>query len=287
MLVETNGSRLWRQAYRFDGKQKLIALGAYPTVSLAEPRNARDANKALLAKGVDPSAQRKLDRTAARLARTNTFRIIADELVAKFEVEGDDPKTLKKKKWLVDLLCAEIGDRPIAEIAAPELLDALKKIERRGRYESARRARSLSGRIFRYAIVTGRAARDPSADLAGALIAPKVQHRASITEPKAVGALLRAIDDIDGQATTRAALQLIALTFVRPGELRHAEWTEFDTDNAIWDIPAQKMKMPRPHKVPLSRQALALIAALREVTGSSRFLFPQIRSWHRPFQTTP
>ncbi|MDA9389301.1 integrase [Bradyrhizobium sp. CCBAU 45394] len=282
MLVETNGSRLWRQAYRFDGKQKLIALGAYPTVSLAERRNARDANKALLAKGVDPSAQRKLDRTAARLARTNTFRIIADELVAKFEVEGDDPKTLKKKKWLVDLLCAEIGDRPIAEIAAPELLDALKKIERRGRYESARRARSLSGRIFRYAIVTGRAARDPSADLAGALIAPKVQHRASITEPKAVGALLRAIDDIDGQATTRAALQLIALTFVRPGELRHAEWTEFDTDNAIWDIPAQKMKMPRPHKVPLSRQALALIAALREVTGSSRFLFPQIRSWHRP-----
>ncbi|WP_333924385.1 integrase arm-type DNA-binding domain-containing protein [Bradyrhizobium sp. CCBAU 21362] len=179
MLVETNGSRLWRQAYRFDGKQKLIALGAYPTVSLAERRNARDANKALLAKGVDPSAQRKLDRTAARLARTNTFRIIADELVAKFEVEGDDPKTLKKKKWLVDLLCAEIGDRPIAEIAAPELLDALKKIERRGRYESARRARSLSGRIFRYAIVTGRAARDhrPTSP------APSSRRRSSIAHP--------------------------------------------------------------------------------------------------------
>lgn len=282
MLVEKNGSRLWRQAYRFDGKQKLIALGAYPAVSLAEARNARDANKTLLAKGTDPSAQRRLDRTAARLARTNTFRIIADELMAKFEAEGDDPKTLKKKNWLVHLLSAEIGERPIAEIAASELLDALRKIERRGRYESARRARSLAGRVFRYAIATSRAERDPSADLAGALIAPKVQHRASITEPKAVGGLLRAIDDIDGQATTRAALQLIALTFVRPGELRHAEWTEFDPRKAIWDIPAQKMKMPRPHKVPLSRQALAVIADLREVTGSSRYLFPQIRSWHRP-----
>ncbi|MET4233385.1 integrase [Bradyrhizobium sp. LA6.10] len=282
LLVEKNGSRLWRQAYRFDGKQRLIALGSYPAVSLADARIARDANKGHLAKGVDPSAQRKLDRGAARIARTNTFRIVADELIAKFEAEGDDPATIEKKKWLIGLLTGDIGDRPIAEIAAPELLDALRKIERRGRYESARRARSLAGRVFRYAIATGRAERDPTGDLAGALISPKVQHRAAITEPKAVGALLRAIDDTDGQVTTRAALQLIALTFVRPGELRHAEWKEFNTCDAIWSIPASKMKMPRPHMVPLSRQALALIADLREVTGSSPFLFPQIRSWHRP-----
>lgn len=282
LLVEKNGSRLWRQAYRFDGKQKLIALGAYPAISLADARTARDANKALLAKGIDPSAQRKLDRGAARIARTNTFRIVADELIAKFEAEGDDPKTIEKKRWLIGLLNSEIGDRPIAEIAAPELLDALRKIERRGRYESARRARSLAGRVFRYAIATGRAERDPTGDLAGALISPKVQHRATITEPKAVGALMRAIDDIDGQITTRAALQLIALTFVRPGELRHAEWKEFDLQGAVWNIPASKMKMPRPHKVPLSRQAIVIIKDLREVTGTSPFLFPQIRSWHRP-----
>lgn len=282
MLVGKNGSRLWRQAYRFDGKQKLIALGAYPTVSLADARNARNANKALLAKGIDPSVQRRLDRTSAQLARTNTFRIVADELIAKFRAEGDGPKTLKKKNWLIDLLSHEIGERPVSELAAPELLSALRKIEQRGRYETARRARSLAGRVFRYAIATGRASRDLSADLAGALIAPKVQHRASIIEPKAVGALLRAIDDVDGQPSTRAALKLIALTFVRPGELRHAEWTEFDMQNAIWHIPANKMKMPRPHKVPLSRQALSVIADLREVTGTSRYLFPQIRSWHRP-----
>lgn len=282
LLVEKNGSRLWRQAYRFDGKQKLIALGAYPAVSLADARIARDANKALLAKGLDPSTQRKLDRGAARIARTNTFRIVADELIAKFEAEGDDPATIEKKKWLIGLLKGDIGDRPIAEITAPELLDALRKIERRGRYESARRARSLAGRVFRYAIATGRAERDPSGDLAGALISPKVQHRASITEPKAVGALLRAVDDIDGQVTTRAALQLIALTFVRPGELRHAEWKEFDLRGAVWSIPKEKMKMPRPHMVPLSRQAIAIIEDLRDVTGTSPFLFPQIRSWHRP-----
>lgn len=282
LLVEKNGSRLWRQAYRFDGKQKLIALGAYPAVSLADARTGRDANKALLAKGIDPSAQRKLDRSAARIARANTFRIVADELIAKFEAEGDDPKTIEKKKWLLDFINADLGDRPIAEIKASELLDVLRKIERRGRYDTARRARSISGRVFKYAISTNRAERDPSTDLAGALIAPKVNHRAAITEPKAVGALLRAIDDIDGQITTRAALQLIALTFVRPGELRHAEWMEFDLQDAVWNIPKEKMKMPRPHKVPLSRQAIAIINDLRKVTGTSRYLFPQIRSWHRP-----
>jgi integrase len=282
LLVEKNGSKLWRHAYRFDGKQKLVALGAYPAVPLADARTGRDANKALLAKGIDPSAQRKIDRGAARIARSNTFRIVADELLEKFKAEGDDPKTLEKKKWLLGFVNSDLGDRPIAEIKAPELLDVLRKIERRGRYDTARRARSLSGRVFKYAISTNRAERDPSADLAGALISPKVQHRAAITEPKAVGALLRAIDDLDGQPTTKSALQLIAVTFVRPGELRHAEWKEFDVPNAVWNISAEKMKMDRPHKVPLSRQAIAIIEELREITGKSRYLFPQIRSWHRP-----
>jgi integrase len=282
LLVEKNGSKLWRHAYRFDGKQKLVALGAYPAVPLADARAGRDANKALLAKGIDPGAQRKLDRGAARIARTNTFRIVADELLEKFKAEGDDPKTLDKKQWLLSFVNAELGDRPIAEIKAPELLDVLRKIERRGRYDTARRVRSLSGRVFKFAIATNRAVRDPSADLAGALISPKVQHRAAITEPKAVGALLRAIDGFDGQPSTRAALQLAPLLFVRPGELRHAEWTEFNIDDAVWSIPAGKMKMDRPHRVPLARQSIAIIKDLRQITGGSRYLFPQIRSWHRP-----
>jgi integrase len=282
LLVERNGSKLWRQAFRFDGKQKLIALGAYPVVSLADARAGRDANKSLLAKGIDPSVQRKIDRGAARIARSNTFSIVADELIEKFKAEGDDPKTLEKKKWLLGFVSADLGNRPIAEIKAPELLEVLRKIERRGRFDTARRARSLAGRVFKFAIATNRAERDPSADLAGALISPKVQHRAAITEPKAVGALLRAVDDLDGQPTTKSALQLIAVTFVRPGELRHAEWTEFDILNAVWHIPAVKMKMDRPHKVPLSHQAIEIIDRLRPITGSSRYLFPQIRSWHRP-----
>jgi integrase len=282
LLVEKSGSKLWRHAFRFDGKQKLVALGAYPVVSLAEARAGRDANKALLAKGIDPCVQRKIDRGAARIARSNTFSIVADELIEKFTAEGDDPKTIEKKKWLLGFVSADLGNRPIAEIKAPELLEVLRKIERRGRFDSARRARSLAGRVFKFAIATNRADRDPSADLAGALISPKVQHRAAIIEPKAVGALLRAIDDLDGQPTTKAALQLIAVTFVRPGELRHAEWNEFDIPNAVWNIPADKMKMARPHKVPLSRQAMEIIAALRLITGGSRYLFPQIRSWHRP-----
>ena len=282
LQVEKNGSKLWRHAFRFDGKQKLVALGAYPIVSLAEARAGRDANKSLLAKGVDPSVQRKIDRGAARIARSNTFRIVADELLEKFKIEGDDPKTLEKKKWLLGFVNDDLGDRPIAEIKAPELLEVLRKIERRGRFDTARRARSLAGRVFKFAIATNRAERDPSTDLAGALISPKIQHRAAITEPKAVGALLRAIDDLDGQPTTRAALQLIAVTFVRPGELRHAEWKEFDIPNAVWNIPAEKMKTNRPHRVPLSRQAVTLIDDLQEITGNSRYLFPQIRSWHRP-----
>lgn len=282
LLVEKSGSRLWRHAFRFDGRQKLVALGVYPTVSLADARAGRDANKALLAKGIDPSVQRKLDRGAARIARANTFRIVADELIEKFTAEGDDPSTLAKKKWLLGFVNADLGDRPIAEIKAPELLETLRKIERRGRYDTARRARSLAGRVFKYAIATNRADRDPTADLAGALISPKVAHRAAIVDPKAVGALLRAIDGFDGQPSTRAALKLAPLFFVRPGELRHAEWTEFNVDEAVWSIPASKMKMDRPHRVPLARQALAIIKDLREISGNSRYLFPQVRSWHRP-----
>jgi Arm DNA-binding domain len=157
LLVEKNGSKLWRHAFRFDGKQKLVVLGAYPIVSLADARAGRDANKSPLAKGIDPSVQRKIDRGAARIARSNTFKIVADESLEKSKVEGNDPKTLDKKRWLLGFINADIGDRPIADIKAPELLEVLRKIERRGRFDTARRARSLSGRVFKYAIATNRA----------------------------------------------------------------------------------------------------------------------------------
>jgi len=175
-----------------------------------------------------------------------------------------------------------IGDRPIAKITAPELLAILRKIEARGTYETARRLRSTCGMVLRYAIATGRAERDPSIDLRGALTAPQVKHRATIVEPTAIGALLRAIDGFDGQPTTRAALRLAPLVFVRPGELRYAEWKEFDFDTAIWSISAEKMKMRRPHRVPLSRQAIAILKGLNEVTGELRWLFPSISSVMRP-----
>jgi integrase len=282
LLVQPNAAKLWRLAYRFDGKQKLLALGPYPVTSLSDARAKRDEAKKLLAQGSDPSVERKAERGAARLSRRNTFAAVAEELFDKWKAEGDAATTLKKKKWLLGFANAELGNRPIAEIKAPELLDALRKIEKRGRYETASRVRSTAGAVFRYAIATGRAERDPSADLRGALVTPTVTHRATIVEPGQIGALLRAIDGFEGQPTTRIALQLAPLLFARPGELRTAEWIEFNIPEAVWRIPARKMKMRREHRVPLARQSLALLRELKDITGNSKFLFPSVRSWHRP-----
>lgn len=282
LLIQPGGSKLWRQAYRFGGKQKTLALGVYPEVSLADARAGRDLAKKFLAQGIDPSAQRKLARQTAKTSAANTFRIVADELIAKHEREGRAQVTLNKNRWLLSLAYKVIGDRPVSEIGAPDLLAALRDVERRGRYETAKRLRSLCGMVFRYAIATGRAERDPSTDLRGALTTHQVNHRASIVEPKAIGALLRAIDEFEGQPTTQAALRLAAHVFARPGELRHAEWTEFDLDAALWSIPAEKMKMRRPHRVPLSRQSLAIVRDLKQITGSGRWLFPSVRTVLRP-----
>jgi integrase len=200
----------------------------------------------------------------------------------KFEAEGDAPTTLKKKRWLLDFANKEFGKRPIAKLKAPEILDALRKVEKRGRHETATRVRSTVGAVFRFAIATGRAERDPTADLRGALITPTVTHRATIVEPNAVGAMLRAIDGFEGHAVTRYALKLAPLVFVRPGELRKAEWAEFKLTDGEWRIPAAKMKMRRPHRVPLATQSLAILSDLQKVTGRSKYLFPSVRSWQRP-----
>jgi len=207
VLIQPTGSKLWRLAYRFAGKQKALALGVYPAVSLEEARRRRDEAKKLLARSIDPSVQRKADKHAGK---DSSFRAVAKEVITKLEREGRAQATLSKKRWLLDFAYPTFGDRPVAEITAGDLLALLRKIEGRGLYETARRLRSTCGMVFRYAIATGRAERDPSIDLRGALTTPQVSHRATIVDPKSIGALLRAIDGFDGQSTTRAALRLAA-----------------------------------------------------------------------------
>ncbi len=280
LLVRSNGSKLWRFAYRFGGKQKQLALGTYPTVTLAKARDLRDDARKLLANGTDPSLERRLRKIAAA-AGGNSFREVAEELLQKQNREGQDEGTIQKKRWLLVPAYQTFGDRAIGEITAPELLHAIRKFEQRERYESARRLRTVAGMVFRYAIATGRASRDISLDLRGALVTHKVRHRPAITDPAEVGALLRAIDGYTGQPTTRIALQLSALLFVRPGEMRQARWADLDIPGAVWKIPAEMMKMGRPHRVPLARQALDLINELKKITGHGEFLFPAITSVRR------
>lgn len=282
LLVKPGGGKLWRFDYRFAGKRKTLALGTYPKRSLAEARRARDDAKEELEQRVDPSETRKLAKLGVIRAAADTFEVVANEWLSKFEREDRAEPTLKKSRWFVSLLSSSIGSRPISAITAPELLLALRKIEARGKYETARRARSTSGRIFRYAIATGRAERNPAADLAGALVTPKVSHHSSIIEPRAIGGLLRAIDDYTGSPIVRAALRLLPLVFVRPMELRHARWADIDKDAARWTIPAAIMKMRSPHIVPLSRQAIAVIDSMRPLTGDAPYLFPSMRTEHRP-----
>jgi integrase len=280
LLIRSTGTKLWRLNYRFTGKQKSLALGAYPFVTLAEARASRDAARKLLANGTDPSVKRRLEKIAGA-AGGNSFREVAEELLEKRGREGLAEVTLQKNRWLLVPAFETFGDRPVGEVTAPELLHALRKFEVRGRYDSARRLRTVAGMVFRYAIATGRATRDISLDLRGALITPKAKHRAAITKPSEVGALLRAIDGYTGQPTTRMALQLSALLFVRPGEMRHARWREFDLNENVWRIPAETMKMDRPHRVPLAKQAIAILRELYKITGQGEFLFHAITSVRR------
>jgi integrase len=282
LLVAPTGGRLWRMNYRFLGQQKTLSLGSYPEVSLAKAREKRTAAREALADGLDPTEVRKAKVREAKAKSEETFKAIADEWLARLEIEGRALKTLQKMRWLLHLAYPLIGNRPIADLTAPELLEVLRAVEVRGRYETANRLRSTFGTIFRYAIVTGRAQQDVAVDLRGALITPKPQHRAAILEPKALGGLLRAVDDHDGQPAVRIALKMLPHMFPRPGELRMAEWKEFDLEAAVWTIPAEKTKMRRPHKVPLTAQVLEMLADLKPITGSGKYLFPSIRSAERP-----
>jgi integrase len=278
LWVTPDGAKRWRLAYRFGGAQKTLAIGVYPAIGLREAREARAEAKRVLADGQDPSIVKKVAKAAKALAIANTFEAIADELLNKKRREGKADRTLGKIEWLLSLARPVIGARPIAEISAPEVLAVLRKVESRGRHETARRLRATIGQVFRYAVATGCAEGDPTGALKGALTTPTVNHRAAIIEPKAFGGLLRATATYDGTPETRAALELQALTFVRPGELRAAEWAEFDLDAGVWSIPAEKMKMKRPHRVPLAPQAVVILRELHAITGQGKYLFPSVRS---------
>jgi len=282
LLIQPSGSKYWRQKYRFEGKEKLLALGVYPDVSLAEARARRDEARKLLANGVDPSAFKQANKRAEQAIVKDTFEAVAREWFTKYSPNWSESHGSRIIRRLERDVFPWLGKRPIAVITAPELLEVLRRIEDRGALETAHRAHQNCGQIFRYAVATGRAERDPSGDLRGALPPAKVKHHPSITEPKAVGELLRAIDGYSGSFVTKCALRLSPLVFVRPGELRQAEWSEIDLDGAEWRIPAEKMKMRAPHIVPLAGQAVEILRELHALTGGGRYVFPSVRTADRP-----
>lgn len=281
-LLVREAAKLWRWDYRFGGKRKTLALGNYPAVSLKRARELRDAARQKLADGVDPCEQRQAEKLARMSAGDGSFETVAREWFGKFSPGWTPHHAKKTLRFLERDAFPIIGRKPMNEITAPQLLAMLRRIESRGTLETAHRVHQTCSRVFRYGVATGRAERDPAADLRGALPPVKETHHASITDPKKIGDLLRAIHGYDGSPITKAGLQLAALTFVRPGELRKAEWTEFDLDKAEWRIPAAKMKMREQHIVPLAKQAVAILKELQKLTGAGKFVFPGARTNGRP-----
>lgn len=281
--VPPKGKLRWRYRYRFGGAARMLSLGTYPGVKLADARRLRDAARQLLTQGVDPSAARqddKREKFAIAAEAADTFEVVARDWMAIQQVAD---VTANKTRWILEtFLLPDLGSMQIRAITAPILLRVLRKVEASGRLECAKRSRVKAGQIFRYAILEGRAAIDPTTSLRGALAAPKAKHHAAITDPARMGDMLRAIDGFQGQPVTQLALRILPLVFVRPGELRHATWPEVDLDRAMWRIPAERMKMKAAHLVPLSTQAVALFSELRELTGTGNFVFPGLLSSTRP-----
>ena len=282
VLTNPSGSKLWRLKYRIRGKEKLLSIGSYPEISLFEARAARDEARKLVAKDIDPSEVKRNKKLQERIANGHTFSKIAEQYVTKLIKEGRAEVTLKKLDWLLGMANADLGNKPISDITSPMVLQTLKKIEAKGNYETALRLRSTIGAVFRFAIASGLAENDPTFALRDALVIPKVKPRAAITNKEALGGLMRSIDGFDGQTTTRLAMEFLAIVVTRPGEVRHARWDEFDLDNAIWTIPAERMKMRQPHKIPLPKRALEILNELEGLTGWGELIFPSVRSARRP-----
>ncbi|EMT6576982.1 tyrosine-type recombinase/integrase [Providencia rettgeri] len=273
LLVKTNGGKYWRLKYRIDGKEKLLAIGIYPTVTLADARRKRDDAKRLLADGIDPNQQRKEQKQASKIESVNTFKNIALEWY-----EG------RKDRWSVgyrdDMMDAfekdvfpYIGNRPIAEIKPMELLEVLSIMEKRGATEKLKKVRQRCGEVWKYAIITGRAEYNPAPDLASAFVPHKREHYAHLSVSE-LPEFLSSIDKYMGSQIVRVALRVLILTGVRPGELRKAEWSEINVDTKVWEIPAEKMKMRRPHIVPLSEQVIDLLKQIHPISGSYQYIFP-------------
>lgn len=282
LVIQPNGSKLWRFNYRFLDKQKKLHLGGWPTISLAEARVRRDEAKKKIAEGIDPALEKKRAKIAAKYAAANTFEAVAEEWLVKCERDGLAPATVDKIRWLLAKAYPVIGSIPIAQITPHEALAVLRKVEATGAFESARRMRSVLSRVFRYGVATVRCDKDVAADLRGAIASPKVKHFAAITKPSEVGALLRAIDGYSGHKVTVMALRLSPHVLLRPGELRQAEWADIDFEEAIWFIPAERMKMRRPHRVPLSRQVIDMLHELHEHTHWWKYLFPCLGKPRKP-----
>ncbi len=279
LMVLASGAKGWRWDYRLHGRRKTLSFGAYPFITLAKARERHTAARLQLAAGDDPSRIRKL---AKLQAHGETFRVLADEWLAK-RARQVDAHTLANLRFRLDqYILPKLGASPVHALEPLDILAVLKPIEDRGHAETTKRARQIIGQILRYAVATGRAARDVSADLRDAFAPVKATHHPALTDPAAIGGLLRAIDSLTGSPTVTAALKLSALLFVRPGELRRAEWAEMDLDAALWRIPAARMKMRDAHLVPLCREAVVILRDLQTATGQGRYCFPSLRSAKRP-----
>lgn len=282
LLISPSGGKWWRLKYRFAGKEKLLSLGVYPDISLQKARSRRDQERSKVADNIDPAVHRSASKAASVGNHANSFEVIAREWIEEKSCSWSASNKSKTIRRLEVDAFPWLGKRPIADLTPPEILTALRRTEARGAKDTAHRVLQTCGQIFRYAVATSRAPRDPTADLRGALQTVKGSHFTAVTDPKAIGPLLRALHDYQGSVVIRCALRLAPLTFVRPGELRKGEWAEIDFDAATWNIPAERMKMKQAHLVPLSRQAMDILKELHPLTGGSAYLFPSPRSDKRP-----
>ena len=282
LFVTTKGQKYWRLDYRYAGKRKTLALGVYPNVSLAEARNKREDAKKQIANDIDPSNSKRAAKLAKTQTQENSFKAIALEWFEMEKPHWSSHHIDRVDRMLEKELFPHIGQRPVGDITAPELLACLRRVESRGAIETAHRVKQVAGQVFRYAVATGKAERDPSGDLKDALATPKKSHFAAITEPKEVGKLLLALDDYQGTPEVATALKLAPLLFCRPNELRCMEWAEIDFHKSEWHIPASKMKMREDHIVPLARQVIEALQSLLQLTGHRQYVFPSARSPKRP-----
>ncbi len=281
--VTPSGGKLWRFRYRIGNVEKKLAIGPYPEINLKQARNAADAARHSVAEGGDPAFEKRKKKIRDEFLSAQTFEAVAREYIEQMMVKnGLAQATLVKANYFLEQLTPAIGNRPIHEIEPFEVLAPLKRLEATGKHETAKKCRSFAGRVFRYGVATTRCKSDPTAMLKGALVTPRAQHYAAILEPKELGGLLRAIDDYTGYLVTKYALQIAPHVFVRPGELRHAEWREIDLEDGVWKIPAGKMKARRPHAVPLSKQVVGYLTELATMLGTEGYVFPSARSGIRP-----